>query len=169
MRSIRPASLRFLLVPGLALAPASCTSAPEEASAREPFFDAHVQAAHHRTWTREFEEEAVFIADHIAIDGPSDLLSHVVVPQSPTVDYSIETTAEGLRQVVRRKPGAAGAVVRAQLDGWQLVATQSLTVLQRPGDAAVNVVGTGKAAWIPSAGGDERRGERLEFVGEHHR
>jgi hypothetical protein len=159
---------------------ASCRTVPiEETRPAQPerkvaVFDAHAKEAHARTWTRRFAEGAILIADRIELDGPSDLLEHVAVRQDSQVfEFTTRTTREGLRQEMRRKAEAvSGTEIRAQLDGWTLVALQEMLVLQRPGDAPVRVVATGEAAWIPTGdapSGSEQRAPRLEFQGEHGR
>jgi hypothetical protein len=121
-------------------------------------------------WTLEFEREAVLIAHKITIEGPSDLLEHIVVRQEPgVVDMVQETTTAGLVQTLRRKPEAGVGEIRAWLDQWSIVALRELVILQRPGEVPVRVIAEGDAAWIPTAGGDELRRGRLEFTGQRGR
>jgi len=121
-------------------------------------------------WTREFQREAVLIADKITIEGPADLLDHIVIRQEPgVVDVVQETTTQGLVQTLRRKPEGGAGEIRAWLDRWSIVALRELIVLQRPGEVPVRVIAEGTAAWLPTEGGDELRRPRLEFIGQRGR
>lgn len=127
-------------------------------------------------WTREFRDEAVLIANKITIEGPADLLDHMVVRQEPgVIEMDQETVTEGLLQRVRRLPQAGAGEIRAWLDQWSLVALHELVILQRPGEVPVRVIAEGKAAWLPVQEAEgvsklaERRSERLVFTGERGR
>ena len=120
-------------------------------------------------WTRAFEKQAVLIAERIRIEGPEDLLAHIVVRQEDELfAYETKTTPEGLLQTYRLKPEVAGQAVdiRGQLDGWTLSAQRELVILQRPGDAPVQVRADGSAKWLPTDGSTERSGPSLSFRGE---
>ena len=120
-------------------------------------------------WTTAFSNEAVLIARRVTIEGPSDLLEHVVIRQEPNVfDALQETVPEGLRQTLTRKPGVLGEI-RAWLDLWTVVALDELVVLQRPGEVPVRVVAVGEAKWIPVGDGQELERARLEFTGQRER
>jgi len=155
----------------LALALGACMTPAEEPASDEPapkprVFADHSQETLQRQWTTEFQGTAVFVADEVMIDGPSDLVHHIAIEQDPEVHrLTTRTVKEGLRQEVTLAEGTAGREVRAQLDGWNIVAMRRLVVLQRPGDAPVRVVGTGNAALLRSDG--EQRATRLEFRGDH--
>lgn len=120
-----------------------------------------------RTWTDAFLREAVLVADEIAIEGPHDLIDHVVLQQDKeTTIYTTKTIPEGLWQELVARP-QTGVEVRAQLDGWSLAAFKRITVLQRPGDVPVTVRALGKAYWAAADGSGERRQENLAFQGMH--
>ena len=120
-----------------------------------------------RTWTDAFLHEAVLVADEIVIEGPHDLIDHVVLQQDEeTGVYTTKTITEGLWQELVARP-EMGVEVRAQLDGWSLAAFKRITVLQRPGDVPVTVRALGKAYWSAADGSDERRQENLVFQGLH--
>ncbi len=119
-------------------------------------------------WTQAFLEPCVLVADEIRIEGPEDLLVHVVVAQDDLrIDYVTETTADGLLQVATLREGVARAQISATIDGWDLRAMRRLVVLCRPGEVPVTVRATGEAWW--SDGSVERREPTLEFVGERGR
>lgn len=120
-----------------------------------------------RTWTDAFRREAVLVADEIVIEGPHDLIDHVVLQQDEeTTAYTTKTVTEGLWQELVARP-ETGVEVRAQLDGWSLAAFRRITVLQRPGDVPVTVRARGKAYWAAVDGSGERRQENLVFQGLH--
>lgn len=120
-------------------------------------------------WTTAFEHEAVLIARRVIIEGPSDLLEHVVIRQEPNVfDLVQETTTQGLKQTLTRKSDALGEI-RAWLDLWTVVAMDELVVLQRPGEVPVKVTAVGEAVYQPTSGGDPVRKGRLEFTGQRGR
>lgn len=120
-----------------------------------------------RTWTRAFLRGAVLVADEIVIEGPHDLIDHVVLQQDEeSTAYTTKTVAEGLWQELVARP-EMGVEVRAQLDGWSLAAFKRITVLQRPGEVPVTVRALGKAFWAAADGSGERRQESLVFQGRH--
>ena len=120
-----------------------------------------------RPWTAEFLAPAVLVADEVTIEGPEDLLEHVALGQDPqNTEYTTKTTSEGLRQEVRPKRGLLGVEVRAQLDGWQIVALRKLVVLQRPGEVPVTIRARGNAFWSAGDGSDQKRAAQLEFRGD---
>ena len=120
-----------------------------------------------RSWTREFQHEAVLMADEIAIEGPPDLVDHVVLRSDPeTSDYTSRTITEGLLQELAARP-AMGTPVVGQLDGWSLAAVRRITVLQRPGEVPVKVIARGNVYWAAVDGSGERRENVLEFLGRH--
>jgi|SRR5262245_3344333 len=122
-----------------------------------------------RSWTEAFQHEAVLVADEIAIEGPSDLIDHVVLRQDEeTSVYTTKTIPAGLWQELTARP-EMGVEVRAQLDAWSLAAVRRITVLQRPGDVPVVVRAAGKAFWSAADGSGERRAENLSFQGVHGR
>jgi hypothetical protein len=111
-----------------------------------------------RAWTQAFMKEAILVADEIHLEGPEDLLEHVVIRQDPeAIEYSTRTVESGLFQELRARP-EMGVEIRAQLDAWSLAAVRRMTVLQRPGEVPVTVRGQGNAVWV-AADGSERRDE----------
>jgi hypothetical protein len=122
-----------------------------------------------RPWTDAFVQPSVLVADEIVIEGPSDLIDHVVLRQDEeTTAYTTRTIPEGLWQELAARP-QMGVEVRAQLDAWSLAAFKRITVLQRPGEVPVTVRAFGKAYWAAADGSGERRGEQLAFQGLHGR
>jgi len=120
-----------------------------------------------RTWTREFQREAVLMADEITIEGPPDLVDHVVLRSDPeTSVYSSHTITEGLFQELAAR-GEMGAPVLGQLDGWSLAALRRITVLQRPGEVPVRVRAHGNVYWAAADGSSERRENEIVFLGQH--
>jgi len=142
----------------------------EEKAERVPVFATHTKQVFERNWTSRFASQAVLVADEVTIEGPSDLMQHVAVTQDLDVfAFASWTTKDGLRQETSVKPGVAEREVRAQLDGWTIVAIRKLHVLQRPGDAPVVVRAVGDAKLLPVDGGAEERGPLLVYRGEHTR
>lgn len=118
-----------------------------------------------RAWTQAFQKEAVLVADEILIEGPPDLIDHVVLRLDPeTNDYATKTVPQGLLQQLTAKPDSH-VELQAQLDAWSLAAFRRITVLQRPGELPVTVRAVGEAYF--AAGGDERREAQLVFQGVH--
>ena len=161
--SLRSASILLactLLIPALA-----CRGPQEPGSTLvlEP------RASPARPWTGAFLREAVLVAEEIVIEGPSDLIDHVVLRQDEeTTVYTTKTIPAGLWQELAARP-EMGVEVRAQLDAWSLAAFRRITVLQRPGDVPVTVRAVGRAFWSAADGSDERRAENLAFQGLHGR
>lgn len=122
-----------------------------------------------RAWTGAFRREAVLLADEIVIEGPADLIDHVVLRQDEaTAVYTAQTVTDGLLQELTARP-EAGVEVRAQLDAWSLAAFRKITVLQRPGEVPVSVRASGNAFWAAADGSGERREQQLFFQGLHGR
>src|SRR5262245_15863326 len=120
-----------------------------------------------RAWTSAFVREAVLVADEISIEGPHDLIDHVVLRQDEELTtYTTKTVPEGLWQELAARPEAGGEV-RAQLGAGSLAAIRRITVLQRPGEVPVTVRARGKVYWAAADGSTERRGEELVFQGVH--
>jgi hypothetical protein len=118
-----------------------------------------------RPWTQAFRQACVLVADEIVIEGPFDLIDHVVLRQDEeTTAYTTKTIPEGLWQELVARP-QMGVEVRAQLDGWSLAALRRITVLQRPGEVPVTVRARGKVFWAAADGSGERRAEELAFQG----
>jgi hypothetical protein len=141
----------------------ACRSDPQRAAASTPAPTPAQPAP--RTWTAAFQREAVLVADEILIEGPQDLIDHVVLRQDPEVTlYSTKTITEGLLQELAARP-QTGMEVRGQLDAWSLAAFKRIRVLQRPGEVPVTVRARGNAYWAAAGGGGERRAEELAFEG----
>src|SRR5262245_66536695 len=67
-----------------------------------------------RAWTSAFVREAVLVADEISIEGPHDLIDHVVLRQDEGLTtYTTKTVPGGRWQELAARP-EAGAEVRAQ-------------------------------------------------------
>jgi len=147
---------------------AACQTVVEPAAA--PVRD---DVAADRSWTDAFEPEAVLLAEDVWIEGPPGLLHHVVIGQNPEdYDHSVSTTSEGLLQEARIKPALAGMAattwtpLRAQLDNLIIASSHRLRVLERFEPADVIVRARGRVVWKRVDGTDEKRGDRLELVGE---
>lgn len=148
----------------LAFAPA-CRSAP--APQPEQGLELEPLTLPARSWTREFQREAVLIADEIEIEGPPDLVDHVALQSDPETNlYTSQTITQGLFQELLSRP-EMGTPVRGQLDGWSLAAVRRITVLQRPGEVPVRVRARGNVYWAAADGSGEKRENQLEFVGQH--
>lgn len=135
------------------------TSAPEtdEAPAVAPWAPA--------PWTSSFHGAAVMLANSFRIEGPEGLLEHVVASSDDAYyDRSVETTPDGLMQVIRRV-GADVPEIRVQVDGWTLAAFDRVTILERVGDSPVRIIASGDALWR-DADGRIAQGQRIECVGE---
>lgn len=105
------------------------------------------------------------MADEIVIEGPSDLIDHVVLRPDPETNvYTSKTTTAGLLQELSAR-AETRLEVRGQLDAWSLAAFQKITVLQRPGDVPVTVRARGNAYWAQADGSGERRQDQLVFQG----
>ncbi len=116
-------------------------------------------------WTEAFRREAVLVADEIVIEGPADLIDHMVLrPDPDTSVYSTKTIPAGLLQELSALP-ATRMEVRGQLDAWSLAAFRKITVLQRPGEVPVTVRALGNAYWAAADGSGERRQDQLVFQG----
>jgi hypothetical protein len=116
-------------------------------------------------WTSAFQREAVLVADEIVVEGPSDLIDHVVLRPDPETNvYSSKTVTQGLLQELSARPETR-MEVRGQLDAWSLAAFRKITVLQRPGEVPVTLRASGSVYWAAGDGSAERREETLVFRG----
>lgn len=165
---MRMRKLERLLVLGL-MSLVSCNAAPDEPA--EP--DVPRPPATLGRWTSAFLERGLLIADEITIEGPPALRDHLVMPQDAVgSSSSTRATDEGLLQIVEAKPEGGAAEIRAYLDNWEIVATKSLRVLERPAEIDVELVARGDAAFhplgetAPTDGSGARRGAELSFQGE---
>lgn len=123
-----------------------------------------------RPWTTAFQLPAVLVAEEVRIEGPEDLLEHVVLRQDPDrVSYETRTIDAGLLQTMTVTGEGPEAMVRVNLDAWEIVALRRLIVLQRPGEVPVSVQATGEAWWSDADGSQELRRPTLEFRGERGR
>jgi hypothetical protein len=119
-------------------------------------------------WTKDFQQPAVLIARDVRIEGPRGLLQHVATMSDPSeLERREQARPEGFLQeiVVRPESQQLGAEIRAQLDQLSIVATQRLSVLERPGPVDVLVIATGEAYWARGKE-PEKRGEILRFEGK---
>ena len=123
-----------------------------------------------RPWTQAFLEPCYLVADEIRIEGPEDLLVHVVIAQDDLrVEYVTETTEDGLLQVATLREGVTRTQIAGTIDAWDLRAMRRLVVLRRPGEVPVTIRATGEVWWSTADGSTERREPSLEFVGERAR
>ena len=167
-RAAAPFLVTGLLAGPLFVAGSCVTFSPEDSardSGRDSARGAQPRPASTRPWTKAFEVPAVLIANDVRIEGPDDLLEHVVVMHDAAgLQHDTKTVPQGLLQVTVVDPRRPQEI-NAHLDGLQIVALRRLEVLQRPGEVPVRVRATGKAFWSTSDGAQEKRGESLEFLG----
>ena len=158
-------SRSLLLLCACLLAPACRTLKPGEAKLQNKQLQLDRPAPIPRAWTTAFEKGAVLVADVITIEGPADLLDHVVLIQdAETSVYSTKTITEGLLQELSARP-EMGKELHGQLDGWSLAALRKITVLQRPGEVPVSVRASGSAYFVNADGSGEKRDNLLVFQG----
>lgn len=104
-------------------------------------------------WPEDFKASVMLLADRIRVEGPPGLLDHCVTRSDDGVFLrTVKATSEGLLQVVQPGPGAAGEIVRGQLDGWALAATRELVLLERPASDEVRVIAEGQVVWATPDG-----------------
>lgn len=116
-------------------------------------------------WTGSFQGTAVMLANTFRIEGPAGLLEHVVASSDDAFyDRSVETTPNGLMQVIHRVSKDVPEI-RVQLDGWTLAAFERVTILERIDDSPVRVIASGEALWRDS-NGRIAQGQRIECTGE---
>ena len=139
-RSPRLCRCSAALITGAVLALTACTSteSPAEQDAQPvspagPIDAEPWEPPQPKPWTDFFHRRAALIANRVRIEGPDGLLEHVV----PSVDtrfhvHTVKATAEGFLQVTRVL-GPQSAPINAQLDGWQIMALEELTILERIG------------------------------------
>jgi hypothetical protein len=123
-------------------------------------------------WPVAFTRASLLVADDVVIEGPKGLLDHVALRQDPAnLDYSADTMPEGFLQVLKRKDPRGYIEIRGGVDNWEIIALDSIHVLERPGDVEVRIVATGGVWWRntdgrgPLSGGEELRAEKLVFRG----
>jgi hypothetical protein len=116
-------------------------------------------------WTGSFQDSAVMLANTFRIEGPVGLLEHVVASSDDAFyERSMETTPEGLLQIVRRVSPDVPEI-RVQLDAWTLAAFDRVTILERVDCVPVTVIASGDALWR-NADGRIAKGQRIECSGE---
>jgi hypothetical protein len=115
-------------------------------------------------WPEDFKGSVMLLADRIRVEGPPGLLDHCVTRSDDGVFLrTVKATSEGLLQVVQPGPGAAGEIVRGQLDGWALAATRELVLLERPTSDTVRVIAEGQVVWA-TPDGERSEWPRKEFT-----
>ena len=119
-------------------------------------------------WTERFMGKAALVADHVEVRGPRGLLDHTVVqhdPQNFVHETSTLPTGFWQRTSIRLDRDIYDPI-RAQLDAMQIMALREIVLLEQPGDVPVRVVATGDVYYHEIASGTERRGERVELIGQ---
>jgi len=117
-----------------------------------------------KPWTDEFHRRAALLANRVQIEGPSGLLEHVAaIVDSRVHSNKVRTTSDGLLQEVRVLTPDSDPI-GAQLDGWQIMALQELTILERIDGSDVVIVASGDAFWKDPATGEEKREPVLRFT-----
>ena len=167
MRALTSAAIALLLPLAACAAPesssdadASVRSAPPETVEAPPVETQ--EPAQPTLWTDEFMARTALLAEEVRIEGPVGVLDHVAMRPDPDFhDYVVETTPEGLRQVVSAKSADAPEIA-AQLDGLQIKVLRRIVVLERPGVSEVVVRADGDVYWGDPASGKEERGPHWE-------
>ena len=158
-RSVAP-----VLALGFALAPA-CSS-PEPSRSDSPEKPAEQRVLAPVPWTDSFLQPAVLLAADVRIEGPVGLIRHCATVSNPEELQRVEKTIpEGFLQEIVVRPDAPGAEIRGQLDQLAIVATQRLTILERPGPVDVLVVANGDVYWVRGKE-PEKRGASLRLEGK---
>ncbi|MCE9592771.1 MAG: hypothetical protein K8S98_01140 [Planctomycetes bacterium] len=161
----------FVLVASLALAVAC--SAPKKHA--EP--DAAAAASEDRPkrpkepekpWTTAFASKAALVCDEVTIEGPPELLNHVLVLQNGEFfDHEAHATVDGFLQLTSVKPDVGGPPpIRVRIDAWTIDVLTRVRVLERPGEVPVVVQVSGDVWFQDLAGGGEKRSAAMRFVGE---
>lgn len=118
-----------------------------------------------RPWTTRFMGRNVLFAEDVRVEGPKGLLDHMVTrPDTALHAVAVQTVPAGLLQSIRVKNGGDGEI-RGQLDQLVIVATRSLSVLERPGDVPVVVAARGDVLYKDLATGQELRQATLHIEG----
>ena len=134
---------------------------PESGAAAQPAAQPWAPAP----WTGSFQGTAVMLANTFRIEGPEGLLEHVVASSDDAFyDRAVETTPDGLMQVIRRLSPDVPEI-RVQVDGWTLAAFDRVTILERIDNSPVRLIASGDALWRDSDG-RIARGQRIECTGE---
>ena len=116
-------------------------------------------------WTNAFSNSAVMLGHTFRIEGPVGLLEHVVASSDDAFyERSLETTPEGLLQVIRRVSPDVPEI-RVQQDAWTLAAFDRVTILERVDCVPVRIVASGDALWRDTDG-SIAQGQRIECTGE---
>lgn len=117
-------------------------------------------------WTNSFEKPCLIVADRIEIVGPEGLRNHLALrAEAEFHRQHTETTPDGLRQEVSALRPEAAAEIRAYLDRWELVALQSIRVLERPVPCDVRILALGDVLFVDRSTKEQRREQKLEFTG----
>jgi len=148
----------------LTVAAAACTSA----SSGEPSPGSAPGTV--ATWTKDFEQSAVLIADEILIEGPPGLRDHVAYEQIPGQKYEAKGTPDGFLQEVSRDPQSLEAAIKIHIDKLLINGVKSCRWLERPGAGPVRITARATARepayWKNLETGEERRAETIELVGQ---
>lgn len=152
----------FLLL--LPLVAAGC-QAPKQKAVESGQPAADGQPAAPRPWTSRFMGRNVLFAEDVRVEGPKGLLEHMVTrPDTALHTVVVQTVPAGLMQSIRVKGGGDGEI-RGQLDQLVIVATRSLSVLERPGEVPVVVAARGDVLYKDLATGQELRQATLHIEG----
>lgn len=118
-------------------------------------------------WTKTFLEDAVLSAEEVRVEGPPELLEHIVVVQdADNHEYVERTLPEGLLIRAELKPDGTGNAIRAQLDQLTITADRVLLVLVRPAAVPVSVDARGDVYHCLVATRAEKRAPTMRLVGE---
>jgi hypothetical protein len=161
----------FVLAASVALA-AGCSSPKEHVDVDEAASTTEERPARPKEppkpWTTAFASKAALVGDEVTIEGPPDLLNHVLVLQNGEFfDHVARATPDGFLQITSVKADAQGAPpIRVRIDAWTIDVLKRVRVLERPGEVPVVVQVSGEAWYQDLAGGGEQRSAALRFVGE---
>lgn len=161
IRALSSATLALsLLLPGCVTTPAEAETAVPASPGEPQLFEPSLP------WTTAFLDTSILVAEHVHIEGPSGLLRHFAARvEEEFHERTEETVPEGYRQVIRVRTDGPLVEVRSYLDRMELVATRSLTVLERPGDVDVVVEVSGDVFYSCEAQQRSERAQALRFVG----
>ena len=116
------------------------------------------------SWTGAFSETSVVLASTIRVEGPAGLRDHIVASSDDVYERSLETTPDGLVQIIRRTSDETREI-RVQIDAWSLAAYDRVVIVERFDDGPIRIIASGEALWR-NTNGSLLQGNRLEFSGE---
>ena len=116
-------------------------------------------------WTDEFQDKALLLANRITVEGPPGLIEHMVfLVDDESFEQAVQSVPGGLRKSMRPKDAAAasGAMVRGQLDAWQLAAFEQIEMRVMNDAERIQIRASGDALW-ENPDGERMRAAELNF------